>query len=111
MIGSPVTAEGSYQKRKEAMKKRIASLGKSNPVVARAVKNQNPPEEDVKWKNWNVVDELVSAARQEYFKNEKESSMNECVAHLAAALQKLSGKRGLDTASAKDNNSDQDEDD
>lgn len=110
MDAMPMTDwEKKNKKRKEAMKKRLASLGKDNPVVARAVKNQEPPQEDTKWKNWNVVDELVSAARREYFDKEG-SSMSKCIANLATALQKLSGTKGLDTAAAKDNNSELEED-
>jgi hypothetical protein len=104
-----VPMKDNYQKRKEAMKKRLASLGKGNPVVAKAVKAQEPPEEDKKWKDWQIVDELVSAARREYM-DEKGKSMNECVSNLANALSKLASKKGLDTRSKKHNNEDIDED-
>lgn len=108
-MDSPVGMSKDYQKRKEAMKKRLASLGKGNPVVAAAVKNQEPPQEDTKWKNWNIVDELVSAARHSYFKEEGES-MQDCVANLASALSKLASKKGLDNGNGKVENDDIDED-
>ena len=85
----------SHEKRKEAMKKRLFSLGKNNPVVVKAIKSQDPPMEDMKWKNWAIVDELVSAARHEYF-NKEGSSMSKCVANLATALSNLASKKTLD---------------
>lgn len=103
------TISKDYQKRKQAMKQRLASLDKKNPVVAAAIKNQEPPQEDTKWKNWNVVDELVSAARHEYFKEEGES-MQDCVANLASALSKLASKKGLDKGNQTVENDDSNED-
>lgn len=93
----------SMKKRRAAMKKRLATLGKNNPVVAEAIKNQEPYQEDVKWKAWRVVDELVSAARQKYLDKEG-ASMKECVANLASALSKLASKKGLSEEKTKDEN-------
>lgn len=96
-------------KRKEAMKKRLASLGKNNPVVQKAMKMQDPPEEDMKWKHWQMVDELVSAARREYFDKEG-GDMNKCVGHLAEALSKLASQKGIDKGKSKHNNDEDDDD-
>jgi len=109
MMDSPMGMSKEFQKRKEAMKKRLVSLGKNNPVVAKAVKNQEPPQEDTKWKEWQIVDELVSAARREYFDKEG-GKMNECIANLASALSKLASQKGLDKGKEKHNNDDIDED-
>jgi len=81
-----------YQKRRDAMAKRLVTLGKDNPVVAKAISAQKPPEMDEKYKNWEIVDELVSAARREYMDKEG-GSMNKCVANLANALSKLASKK------------------
>jgi len=91
MMDSP-TPNSDFQKRREAMKKRLVSLGKDNPVVARAMKAQEPPQEDTKWKEWEVVDELVSAARREYFDKDG-GEMGECVANLSKALSKLASEK------------------
>jgi len=109
MMDSPVGMSKEYQRKKEAMKKRLILLGKKNPVVAKAVKNQEPPKEDIKWKEWQIVDELVSAARREYFDEEK-GEMNECIANLASALSKLASQKGIDKGNQKHNNDDIDED-
>lgn len=86
-----IAPSNDFQKRRNAMKGRLASLGKDNPVVAEAMKRQDPPQEDAKWKNWNIVDELVSAARKEYF-DEKGESMKDCLTNLSQALSKLASK-------------------
>lgn len=104
-----MSMKDDYQKRKAAMKKRLSSLGAKNPVVAKAIKAQEPPQEDTKWKEWQIVDELVSAARQEYMHKEG-GEMNECVANLAKALSGLASKKGVDNGKAKHNNDDVDED-
>lgn len=98
-----------HQKRKAVMKRRLLSLGKNNPVVSQAIKSQEPPQEDTKWKNWQIVDELVSAARREYFDKE-DGSMKMCVGHLANALSKLAINAGVDKGKAKHNNDERNED-
>lgn len=98
------------QKKREAMKSRLAALGKNNPVVMGAMKMQDPHHEDMKWKNWQVVDELVSAARREYMDKEN-GSMKECVINLATALSKLASKTPLDKGKKRvENGNSKDED-
>ena len=98
------------QKRRDAMKKRLASLGKNNPVVVGAMKMQDPQNEDMKWKNWQVVDELVSSARREYMQKEN-GSMKQCLTNLATALSKLASKETLDKGKKTvENGSSKDED-
>jgi hypothetical protein len=106
-----ITAKPSddFQKRRAAMAKRLTSLGKDNPIVAKAVKAQEPPKEDTKWKEWQIVDELVSAARRQYFDKEN-CSMGDCVGDLAEALSKLASKKGLDKGNSKVENDDNNED-
>lgn len=96
-------------KKRAAMKQRLAKLGSNNPVVKGAMKMQEPPMEDTKWKNWQIVDDLVSAARKEYFKEEGES-MSDCVSYLAKAFAKLASQKGLDNGKKKEENDDSDED-
>jgi len=98
-----------YQKKKDVMAKRLSALGKDNPIVAKAVKAQQPPMEDTKWKEWQIVDELVSAARREYFDKEG-GNMSACISSLADALEKLSTKLGVDKKKAKGNNVSNEED-
>lgn len=108
-MDSPVAINKDYQKRRDAMKHRLTALGKSNPVVAKAMKNQEPPQEDTKWKNWNIVDELVSAARREYFDKDG-GKMGECLANLASALSKLASKKPIDTKNSGGDNSNNEDD-
>lgn len=105
---SPVPSN-DYQKRRQAMKSRLVKLGKDNPVVSKAVKMQEPPEEDKRWKNWEIVDELVSAARREYFDKEG-GNMSGCLVNLSKALSKLASQKGIDSSKNKVNNDDSDED-
>ena len=51
------------KKRKEAMQKRLEKLGTGNPVVSQAVKTNKPHENTGEW---DIVEELVSAARKRY---------------------------------------------
>lgn len=97
------------QKKREAMKKRLAALGKDNPVVAAAVKNQDPVSHDQKWQDWNVVDELVNAARRKFFDGEGEK-LSGCLTNLGNALLKLASNKGIDTGKKSANNDDSDED-
>ena len=101
--------EKENRKKKEAMKKRLLSLGKDNPVVAKAIKQQEPPMEDKKWANWDVVDTLVSAARREYFDKE-DANLQTCVSNLSRALAKLASKKPIDKVSGKMENDYTDED-
>jgi len=110
MMDSPMMAmDKEMKKKKEAMKKRLASLGMDNPVVKSAMKSQDPMQHDKKWQEWNVVDELVSAARRKYFDGEGES-MGKCVGNLADALSKLASKAHIDKGMSKMNNRSSDED-
>lgn len=109
MLETAKNSENSWAKRKAAMAKRIASLGKGNPVIAQAVKSQKPPEQDNRWKNWEIVDELVSAARKRYFDEEGEK-MNVCISNLSKALAKLATQKGLDKSSGKSDTVFSDED-
>jgi len=99
----------NYQKRKTAMKKRLMAMGKGNPVVAEAIKNQEPPQEDKKWQNWQIVDELVNAARHKYM-NEEKGDLKKCLNNLAQALVKVDTKHTVDKKNGKNNNEDTDED-
>lgn len=56
--------EKEMEKRKEALKARLGSINKNNPVVAHALKQQDP-KKDVHTA-FSVVDALVSAARDKY---------------------------------------------
>lgn len=97
------------EKKRKAMQSRLSKLGTDNPVVKLALKNQQPPMEDTKWKNWEIVDELVRAARKEYFDKEN-GSMNDCVANLAKALTKLAMSKSIDNNKNMDHNNSVDED-
>ena len=84
-----------HKKRQEAMKKRLQTLGTGNPVVKQAIE-ENEPKRDV-YKEFAVVDELVSAARNKY---RVDGDFKTCIRNLAEALGKLAGAKsvgGLDT--------------
>lgn len=81
--------ESSWEKRKAQMKKRLEGLTK-NPVVAAAIKNQEPPESDKKWEQWRIVSELVDGARTQFFKDGND--MKSTLRNLAVALNDLSKK-------------------
>lgn len=108
MMDSPSMPKEMLKKR-AAMKARLEKLGKDNPVVKGAMKMQEPPMEDTKWKEWQIVDDLVSAARKEFFKEEGES-MSDCVAYLAKAFAKLASQKGIDKGNKKEENDDNNED-
>lgn len=109
MIDAMPMMDKEMQKKRMVMKNRLSSLGKNNPVVMKAMKMQDPPETDTKWKNWQIVDELVSAARREYFDKEG-GKMNECLANLSQALGKLASKKPLDNGNSKSENNGSNED-
>lgn len=91
-----------YKKRQAAMKKRLKSLGSDNPVVSQAIKD-NEPQRDT-YKEFAVVDELVSAARNKY---RVDGNFKACVQNLSEALGKLASgenSEGLDTGDNKGEN-------
>ena len=104
--------EKERAKKRAAMILRLSSLGKDNPIVSKAIKSQQPMNSDLKYKSWEVVDELVSAARREYFDKE-DGSMKDCLLNLGKALTKLSSKSPIDNGKSKVQNKyveDEDED-
>lgn len=102
MIHSMTDMDKEMKKRREAMKKRLEKLGTGNPVVAEAVKH-NQPHKDMD--EFEVVEELVAAARKRY---QEDGNLKQCVISLSEALQKVVKGGGVDKGVPTGDNKGQD---
>lgn len=70
------------KQRKEAMQKRLEKIDKDNPVVKKAIKNQEPSDP---YEDFEVVHELVSAAFGTY---SEKGNLKQCMLDLGDAIIK-----------------------
>lgn len=101
MKNSPVDMDKEMDKRREAMRKRLEKLGKDNSVVSQAVASNKPRTDS---SDWDIVEELVSAARKKYHEG---GNLNKCAVDLANAILSVAKKGGLDSKKESVDNNEQ----
>lgn len=82
----PEVVSTDMKKRRAAMTKRLKDLGRDNPVVEKALENQEPKDH---YADFEPVHELVSAA---YAKYEESGHLKDCLVDLGSAITKLGHK-------------------
>lgn len=97
MMSEPV--ETSYEKdrkqREKALLARLNKLPKDNPIAKMAVKHQRADiNQEQSWQQFQIVDELVSAARKCVADGD---DFDEAVVNLADALNSLVGTKSKKT--------------
>lgn len=87
---APMMESDNWKKREQALLKRLQKLPKKNEIVKLAIKRKKADvNRDEMWKQFDVVEELVSAARKSCMDGE---DFSETVMDLAEALKALVDK-------------------